>query len=114
VRRSGAPSGYLAWLFVIGGLPIVTLTTGLRVKALRTALATNWRTGIAVGALATASYSLVVLALNHGAMASVAALREVSVVFASLGAWYFLNERLSLQRLGGAGLVAAGAMALYL
>ena len=46
-------------------------------------------------------------------MASVAALREVSVLFASLGAWYFLNERLSLPRLGGAGLVAAGAMALY-
>jgi drug/metabolite transporter (DMT)-like permease len=113
VRRSGAPSGYLAWLFVVGGLPIVALTTGLRVRTLATTLAENWRTGLLVGACATGSYSLVVLALNGGGMASVAALREVSVLFASLGAWYFLNERLSLPRLGGAGLVAAGAMALY-
>ena len=57
--RMSFDTGYLAWLFVVGGLPIVALTTGLRVRTLAATLAENWRTGLLVGACATGSYSLV-------------------------------------------------------
>jgi uncharacterized membrane protein len=47
-------------------------------------------------------------ALELAPAASVAAVRETSVVFAVLLGWAALGERVTRTRLGGAALVAAG------
>jgi drug/metabolite transporter (DMT)-like permease len=54
------------------------------------------------------AYGLVLAALARAEAAPVAAVRETSVVFASVGAGLFLHERVGPARLAGAVLVAAG------
>jgi len=56
------------------------------------------------------SYGIVLWAMSQAPIASVAALREVSVVFAAvMGAWW-LHERMGLPRIIGACLVAGGVI----
>jgi drug/metabolite transporter (DMT)-like permease len=54
------------------------------------------------------AYGLVLAALARAEAAPVAAVRETSVVFATVGAALFLQERVGPARLAGAALVAAG------
>jgi drug/metabolite transporter (DMT)-like permease len=54
------------------------------------------------------AYGLVLAALARAEAAPVAAVRETSVVFATVGAALFLQERVGPARLAGAVLVAAG------
>jgi drug/metabolite transporter (DMT)-like permease len=55
------------------------------------------------------AYGLVLAALARAEAAPVAAVRETSIVIATLGAALFLHERVGPMRLAGAGLVAVGA-----
>jgi drug/metabolite transporter (DMT)-like permease len=54
------------------------------------------------------AYGLVLAALARAEAAPVAAVRETSVVIATVGAAVFLHERVGPSRLAGAGLVAVG------
>ena len=68
-----------------------------------------------VAGLATfAAYALVLAALERGAAAPVAAVRETSVVIATAGAALLLGERVGPLRLTGAVLVAGGVALLAL
>ncbi|MGZ4258196.1 MAG: EamA family transporter [Gaiellaceae bacterium] len=62
----------------------------------------------AVGAASASAYLLALLALRLASAPAVAAVRETSVVIATVFAAVFLHERVSPARLGGAVLVAAG------
>lgn len=53
-------------------------------------------------------------ALQMGQASTVAPLDKLSVVLVLIGAWAFLGERLSLLQLGGASLIAIGAVILAL
>jgi uncharacterized membrane protein len=66
-----------------------------------------------LGALASlASYGIALWAMTRAPVATVAALRETSVLFAVvLGTW-FLKETLNLRRVAGIAAIAAGVMAL--
>jgi drug/metabolite transporter (DMT)-like permease len=55
------------------------------------------------------AYGLVLAALARAEAAPVAAVRETSIVIATLGAALFLHERVGPMRLAGAALVAVGA-----
>ena len=58
------------------------------------------------------SYGIALWAMTAAPVASVAALRETSVLFAALlGAW-LLKERFGLQRALGTAIVVGGVMAL--
>jgi drug/metabolite transporter (DMT)-like permease len=61
-----------------------------------------------------AAYALVLAALQRASAASVAAVRETSVVIATALAAVFLRERVTRERLAGAVLVAAGVALLAL
>ena len=63
---------------------------------------------IAAGIATFAAYALVLAALHRAPAASVAAVRETSVVIAALLAAPVLRERVGPGRIGGAVLVAAG------
>ena len=80
-------------------------------RVLRSAL--GWRAFVA-GLAAFAAYALVLAALRLASAASVAAVRETSVVVAAGLAAVVLKERVTLWRLGGAVLVAGGVALLSL
>ncbi|MSO57930.1 MAG: hypothetical protein EXQ77_02685 [Thermoleophilia bacterium] len=69
---------------------------------------------VAAGLLSFGAYALVLAALERAPAASVAAVRETSVLIATALAAAVLGERVSRGRLAGAVLVAAGIAALAL
>jgi drug/metabolite transporter (DMT)-like permease len=74
----------------------------------------RWRRGIAGGAASLAAYGIALWAMTQAPVAVVAALREVSVLFAAaIGAWV-LKEGFGWKRMVGAATVVAGVAALRL
>src|SRR5579862_1433208 len=63
---------------------------------------------VVAGIATFGAYCMVLLALQRASAASVAAVRETSVVVGALLAWRFLKEPVGWGRLGGAALVAGG------
>jgi drug/metabolite transporter (DMT)-like permease len=60
------------------------------------------------------AYGIALWAMTRAPVASVAALRETSVLFAALIGVVLLKERFRLQRAVGTGAIVAGVMALRL
>lgn len=112
VRASGNPAAYIAWLFVLDCLPLIVAAVVLRRGRLGPILRAQWRTGALGGVLALSAYGLVIWALSLGAMASVAALRETSVVMAALIGTFLLGEPFGRYRLFAAIGVATGVIIL--
>lgn len=72
----------------------------------------RWPLAALGGAASIGSYAIALWAMTRAPVASVAALRETSVLFAAvLGSW-ILKERFGLQRAIGTGVIVAGVMAL--
>jgi drug/metabolite transporter (DMT)-like permease len=69
----------------------------------------DWRLGAVVGVVSAIGYAIVLWAQSFAPIAQVSSLRETSVVFGALIAFFFLKERLGARRWIGAGLVALGA-----
>ena len=55
------------------------------------------------------SYAIVLWAMTQASIPAVAALREISVIFAALLGTWFLGERMGRWRIMGAALVGIGA-----
>lgn len=108
VRRAGEALPYIVWLMILDGIPIVCFTAYMRRRQLRSALGANWRAGCVSGALQFGAYALVIWAMSVGAMASVSALRETSVIFAAFIGAVLLKERVGALRIAAAILVALG------
>ena len=64
------------------------------------------------GGATIGSYAIALWAMTRAPVASVAALRETSVLFAALLGALLLKERFGVQRTIGAGVIVAGVMAL--
>ena len=114
VRRAGGALGYIAWLFVLDGFPIMAIAWSLRRGQMVRGLGREWRKGCASGALQFGAYGLVIWAMSLGPMAAVSALRETSVIFAALIGAFLLRERLAGLRIGAAVMVAAGVIVMRL
>ena len=68
-----------------------------------------------LGAVASAgSYGIALWAMTRAPVASVAALRETSVLFATVLGTLLLNEHFGWQRAAGTMVIVAGVMALRL
>ncbi len=118
VRASGDVLRYVLWLFAIDGLPFALLVWWQRGAAARPALWAYAKRRLplaAVGGLASAlSYAIALWAMTRAPVASVAALRETSVLFAALLSTWLLKERFGMQRALGTAVIVAGVMALRL
>jgi drug/metabolite transporter (DMT)-like permease len=114
IRISAAPWSYIAWLFFLNGIPLL-LQAGVAAprRFLRHARA-RWRSALLCGLCMTASYGIALWAMTRAPLALVAALRETSVLFATVFAAAFLKERFGLARYAAAGLVTAGAIVMKL
>lgn len=74
----------------------------------------QWKYALLVAAISPVSYVMVLYAMQLAPLSHVAPAREVSMLFAALIGGHLLGEGDRLQRLLGAGCIAAGVMALAL
>ncbi|HEX5495383.1 MAG TPA: DMT family transporter [Mycobacteriales bacterium] len=108
VRASGSPFGYAAWLFLFQGPLVPALVLARHGGRSWSALRPHRATGLAAGVLSITAYGLVLWAQTRGALATVAALRECSVIVgAGIGAVWF-GERFGRARVVATVLVVAG------
>ncbi len=118
VRASGNAAAYVFILFVLDGFPYPLLVWLRRTPEQRAAILayakTRWPKAAAGGTASIGSYSIALWAMTQAPVASVAALRETSVLFAALLGTWLLKERFGLQRAAGTAVVVAGVMALRL
>ena len=72
----------------------------------------EWRRHVFAGIASAGAYALVLSAARLAPLGLVAAFRETSVVFGTLGGLWFLKEPAARARLKGAALIAAGLVVL--
>lgn len=114
VRRSGAPSAYTLWIFLLTGVVLVGwVLTRQRTGILRYA-GRNWALGLLGGAGTIGSYGLALWAMTVAPVAVVAALRETSILFGVAIAALILREKVGAAKIIGVCVIAGGAAALRL
>lgn len=113
-RRAGSAWSYAFWLMALEGIPFVAWIVAQRGRPALDYARRRWRRGLAGGAASVAAYAIVLWAMTRAPVAVVAALREVSVVFAAAMGALFLKESFGWRRVAGAVGVAAGVAALRL
>jgi len=117
VRASGNALQYVALLFMLDGLPYFAIIMWQRRAALADSVAfmkQRWPVALLGSSASLGAYAIALWAMTKAPVASVAALRETSVLFATLIGVLMLKERFRFQRILGAGAVVAGVMALRL
>lgn len=114
VRTSGSALQYIAALFLLGSWPFALLLFAGRSKPMLSYARQRWPIATLGAAASLGSYKIALWFMTRAPVATVAALRETSVLFAALlGAW-LLKEVFTLQRLIRTCLIAAGVMAVRL
>ncbi len=107
---------YVLMLFVLDGIAYPAFVWLRRSTAGRREIVAYARRRLPVAALggsaSIGSYAIALCAMTRAPVASVAALRETSVLFAALLAAVLLKERFGLQRALGTLVIVAGVMAL--
>jgi drug/metabolite transporter (DMT)-like permease len=107
-RLAGSATGFAMWMFALDGLLMLAFGLAARGTAAVAALLPSWRSGFAAGAMSLGSYWIAIWAFTQAPLAMVAALRETSVLFAMLIAFFWLKERVPRERWAAGGLIVAG------
>ncbi|NQV84485.1 MAG: EamA family transporter [Rhodospirillales bacterium] len=111
-RSANDIAGYIAYLFLIDGLPFGLVIIFLRRHTFKSSLKANWKTGVTSGLLSYPAYALVIWAMTQSPLTYVSALRETSVLLAVLIGTRLMGEPFGLRRLIAATLVVLGVGAL--
>jgi drug/metabolite transporter (DMT)-like permease len=111
-RVSGAPATYTAWIFLFTAVPMLVVAIFRSRRALVELARRQWWLAAIGGPANVGAYGLVLQAVTCAPVASVAALRETSILFATVVARYVLKERVDRYRVGGTVLIAIGAVVL--
>jgi drug/metabolite transporter (DMT)-like permease len=114
VRLSHSVLGYIGWLMVLETAPWPFVALAIRRRQLLPALRPVWPIGLVGGGLSVLAYGLVLWAQTRGALATVAALRESSIVVAAVIGSVFFHEKFGWVRIVAATCVTAGIAVLYL
>ena len=116
VRANGGAVRYVLLLFVLDGFLYPVLVWLRRSAAERTELVTyarqRWPVAALGGSASIGAYGIALWAMTRAPVASVAALRETSVLFAAVLGTVLLKERFGVQRAIGTSVIVAGVMAL--
>lgn len=113
-RAAGSAETYVVWLCTIQGALFALGALALGGGALAREVKARWALGLLTGVLSAAGYAVALWAMERAPIALVAAVREVSVVFAALIGTFALREPLGRRRVLAAALVAAGVVAVRL
>lgn len=111
IRLSGAPSGYIAWIFFVE-FPITIGILAWRGEPLRVLPPRALAIGFGGGLLSVLAYGLVLYAKTMAPLAAVSAVRESSVIIAALIGVVLFGERPWGRRLVAAAVVALGVILL--
>ena len=118
VATGGSALRYVMLLFVLDGIAyplLVWLRRGPEGRAHILAYARQrWPLAAVGGSASIGSYAIALWAMTRAPVASVAALRETSVLFAAVLGTVLLKEKFGLQRAIGTAVIVAGVMALRL
>jgi drug/metabolite transporter (DMT)-like permease len=108
-RLTGDALGYILWLNVFNGLPIIAIAMLVRGRALIPQARRVWRMGALSAIIALLAYWIVLWAGMHAPLALVAAVRETSIVFALMFGAFFLKEKVDLRKIASVFVTLAGA-----
>ncbi len=114
-QAGGNAFQYVAALFVLDGWPFALIVFCRRGGAVVWPYArVRWPVALGAAAASLGSYGIALWAMTKAPVATVAALRETSVLFAALLGSWFLKEAFTLRRAIGTATIVAGVMALRL
>jgi len=113
-RTAGNAHSYALWLFVIDGAFITVVALVKHGTGVVPGVMRHWRSGLIGGVLSLAAYWIVIWAMTVQPIAIVAALRETSVLFATLIPVAILKEPLRASRVAAAVLIVIGLAAIRL
>jgi len=112
-RASGNALQYVLALFVLDGWPFGLMVFLRRGGAVAWPYARGrWPIATLGAAASLGSYGIALWAMTRAPVATVAALRETSVLFAALLGSWFLKEAFNMRRIAGTAVIVAGVMAL--
>ncbi len=106
-RLSGSPIAYTMWVFVLQGIGIAIFRP-FKKHSVMVPL-DNWKPWVGAVA-ASAAYAVSLWAMTLAPIATVAALRESSILFSALLGFIILKEKPNLFRIMGAALIALGVI----
>lgn len=111
IRLADNPFTFLAWFFFMGlfSSPIIAILKYRRLEVPVDKVALFAR-GLLGAIIAVISFGSVMLATRLGQVATVAALRETSIIFATALGVFVFKEQVTVSRLLLIGLIAAGAV----
>jgi phosphonate utilization associated putative membrane protein len=117
-QNGGNAIQYVALLFLVDGIPYFLIVMSQRTPSQRQTawgyMRGRWPLALAGTAASLGSYGIALWAMTRAPVALVAALREVSVLFAAMLGVFLLKEAFGLQRAFGTALIVAGVAALRL
>ncbi len=113
-RLAATASSYAVWLFATDAAWTLVLVLFLRGRAIVPTMLGEWKAGLFTGALAAAAYWIAMWAMTQAPIASVAALRESSILFALVISVVALREPVTTWRIVSAIAIVAGVVALRL
>lgn len=113
-RASGQPSSYAGMVFAFDALFLAATALGMRGPGILREVAPYWKTGVVGALLSVGAYWIAIWAMTKAPIASVAALRETSILVVMLLSMRVLKETVSLPRIAGAVLIVVGAVLIRL
>jgi drug/metabolite transporter (DMT)-like permease len=115
VRQSTTVLGYIAWLFLLQSPALVLIAFVVRDRNLLARIPLRiWIRGLGGGVLSLLAYGLVIWAQARGNLATIAALRETSIVIAAVIGAVFFHERFGARRMVASAVVVVGIAVLEL
>lgn len=112
IRLSGSPISYILWSFVLSGLIFFIFALKMQYRQMGDYLRSNWHLGLIGGIGSFFSYGLALWAMTRAPVAIVAALRETSILFATLITIFILKERATVTRILSSCIILIGALLL--
>lgn len=113
-RLSGHSVSYSQWLFFLDAFAITAVALGRHNGDVLRYARRRMAPGLAGAVLTLVSYGIVIWAMTRAPVATIAALRETSVIFAAVIGATMLKEPFSTWRLAGALMVVTGIAILNL
>ncbi len=111
-RAAETAVAYAAWLFFCDGICAMAIGFFYRGRRMLTTLGAEWKMGMLTGFLSAAAYAIVMWAMTRAPIASVASLRETSILFAMAISVFALGEKMTAWRSAAAFSILAGMIAL--
>jgi drug/metabolite transporter (DMT)-like permease len=114
VRSVDQISIFIGWSFFLGCVPMVLTTLIIRRRDALSAFRRHGPQAISGGLMATLGYSIALWALSRAPMATVASLRESSVLFAAILGTRLLGESFGRRRIVSAIVLVIGLVMVQL